>query len=98
MIGRTCWLVLGILFVSGCANMKPEDFKDATPKLVLEDYFAGQTRAWGMFEDRFGSVRRQFSVDITGTWDGETLILRLYEVEGRDPSRADVPLPRRPDW
>jgi len=28
-----------------------------------------------LFEDRFGKVRRQFVVDITGSWDGETLVL-----------------------
>jgi len=55
--------------------MKINDFKNATPLFVLEDYFQGKTRAWGMFEDRFGTVRRQFVVDITGTWDGNILTL-----------------------
>ncbi|MGB1005620.1 MAG: DUF3833 domain-containing protein [Thalassobaculaceae bacterium] len=55
--------------------MKPTDFKNATPQLVIEEYFAGDTQAWGLFEDRFGTIRRQFSVDITGTWDGEFLTL-----------------------
>lgn len=62
--------------------MKPEDFAQAEPRFVLEDYFAGKTRAWGIFEDRFGDVRRQFVVDITGSWDGRQLILDeafLYE-------------------
>lgn len=55
--------------------MKPEDFAGREPRLVPEDYFAGQTRAYGVFVDRFGDLRRQFVVDIEGTWDGETLIL-----------------------
>lgn len=55
--------------------MKPEDFAGRTPTLLIEDYFVGQTRAWGIFQDRFGNVRRQFTVDIEGTWDGETLTL-----------------------
>ena len=63
------------LLLSGCGDMKIEDFKDSQPKLALEDYFAGQTKAWGIFEDRFGNLRRQFEVDIVGTWDGETLTL-----------------------
>ena len=33
---------------------------------MLEEYFLGQTSAYGLFEDRFGKVRRQFKVDITG--------------------------------
>ncbi len=55
--------------------MTPEQFANAEPRFVLEDYFAGRTRAWGLFEDRFGTVRRQFTVDIVGTWDGKTLVL-----------------------
>jgi hypothetical protein len=55
--------------------MKPTDFKDTAPKLVLEEYFAGRTQAWGIFEDRFGMLRRQFTVDIAGHWDGRELVL-----------------------
>lgn len=61
--------------VTGCKTMDIEDFEGREPTLVLEDYFAGQTRAWGIFEDRFGNLRRQFTVDIEGTWDGRTLTL-----------------------
>ena len=66
---------LTALFLSGCTSMKPIDFKDAEPKLVLEEYFSGKTRAWGIFEDRFGKLRRQFTVDIAGSWDGRELVL-----------------------
>ena len=45
------------------------------PVLILEQYFLGRTFASGIFEDRFGNVRRQFTVDIDGTWDGQTLTL-----------------------
>ena len=55
--------------------MKPEDFAGREPELRIEDYFDGQTKAWGIFEDRFGTLRRQFEVEIDGTWDGETLTL-----------------------
>jgi hypothetical protein len=61
--------------LGGCGSMKPEDFAGREPKLVLEDYFHGQTKAWGLFEDRFGDVRREFVVDIDGTWDGRELVL-----------------------
>jgi Protein of unknown function (DUF3833) len=74
---RFLGLVAGVLLlaVSGCRSMKIEDFKGAEPKLALEEYFVGETRAWGMFEDLFGNLRRQFVVDITGTFDGKTLTL-----------------------
>jgi hypothetical protein len=55
--------------------MKPQDFTGKEPRLVLEDYFLGETKAWGIFEDRFGNLRREFTVDIQGDWDGETLTL-----------------------
>lgn len=48
---------------------------DAQPALRLEDYFLGRTMAWGVFQDRFGRLRRQFQVTIDGAWDGETLTL-----------------------
>jgi hypothetical protein len=62
--------------------MKPQDFANTEPRLVIEEYFGGQTKAWGIFEDRFGDLRRQFMVDIVGTWDGRELVLKedfLYE-------------------
>ncbi|WP_112324251.1 DUF3833 domain-containing protein [Oceanibium sediminis] len=43
--------------------------------LNLEEYFAGDLRAWGQFQDRFGNISRRFTVDIAGTWDGQTLTL-----------------------
>jgi len=55
--------------------MKPEDFSKKEPRFVLEEYFIGRTQASGIFEDRFGNLRRQFSVDIDGTWDGNILVL-----------------------
>ena len=67
-------LILGPL-TAGCNKMKIEDFEGKEPKFVLEEYFSGKTRAWGIVRDRFGNIRRQFTVDMTGTWDGETLTL-----------------------
>ena len=55
--------------------MKPTDFSGTKPVLRIEEYFQGQTRAWGIFEDRFGNLRRQFVVDIEGKWDGQMLVL-----------------------
>lgn len=55
--------------------MKPEDYADATPALDLFSYFDGQTQAWGMFQDRFGEVKRRFKVQIKGEIEGERLTL-----------------------
>jgi len=55
--------------------MKPEQFAMSKPRLIIEDYFLGHTRAWGIFEDRFGNLRRQFTVDIEGSWQGDEFVL-----------------------
>ncbi|TQV75853.1 DUF3833 domain-containing protein [Denitrobaculum tricleocarpae] len=74
-------MIRGVLFlltalsVASCGGLKLEDFKQAEPALKLEEYFVGQLKAWGHFQDRFDNVRRRFTVDIEGTWDGETLTL-----------------------
>lgn len=43
--------------------------------LVLERYFEGKTRATGSFS-AINGVKREFKVDLTGRWDGRTLVLR----------------------
>ncbi|MEQ9199699.1 MAG: DUF3833 domain-containing protein [Rhodospirillales bacterium] len=67
--------IAATLVINGCSSMKPQDFAGKEPRLILEDYFAGKTQAWGIFEDRFGNLRREFTVDITGEWDGKMLTL-----------------------
>ena len=63
------------LVLAGCSGMKLEDFADGTPPLRLEEYFVGRTTAWGLFEDRFGRVRREFRADITGSYEQGVLTL-----------------------
>ena len=55
--------------------MKPDLTTGRAPDFRVEEYFAGRTQAWGIFQDRFGKLRRQFVVDIEGEWDGESLTL-----------------------
>lgn len=55
--------------------MKLSDFASHPLKLDLFAYFEGKTTAWGYFEDRFGTVKRQFTVDIAGTINDNTLTL-----------------------
>ena len=56
--------------------MKPEDFKNKEPRLVIEEYMTGNVKAWGVLQNRSGKVIRQFSADLNGTWDGTQLILK----------------------
>lgn len=87
---RTIFVLAAALILSACGSMSLKSFEGTTPPLVLEDYFAGDTRAWGIFEDRFGNLRAQFTVDIKGTWNEPTLVLEedfLY-ASGRTDRRV----------
>lgn len=72
----TRWLaVAAALLATGCGSMRIDDFANTTPRFLPEEYFVGETRAWGFFQDRFGTIRREFTVNIEGRLDGETLTL-----------------------
>ena len=65
-----------IIFLTGCTNsMKPTDFRDQKPRLIIEDFLSGNVKAWGILQNRSGKVTRQFSADLNGNWDGKQLIL-----------------------
>lgn len=86
------------VFLTGCSAMKPSDFADLSPKLDLFDYFKGDTYAVGIFEDRFGKVRRQFKVDITGTINGSELTLdERFVYDDGETDRRVWYITRKPD-
>jgi hypothetical protein len=76
---RILAVALTALPLAACGSMQVQNFQDSQPRLQLEDYFAGETKAYGLFRDRFGDVRRQFVVEIDGDWNPETRTLTLDE-------------------
>lgn len=50
-------------------------FDGRAPVLEIDRYFDGTTHAWGVFEDRFGKLRRQFTVEIEGVRMDDSLTL-----------------------
>ena len=73
---KKIFIILFTIFLTGCAkDMKPTDFKDQKPRLVIEKYLSGNVKAWGVLQNRSGKVTRQFKADLNGKWDGNTLIL-----------------------
>ncbi|WP_424969878.1 DUF3833 domain-containing protein [Dinoroseobacter sp. S76] len=70
------FLIGAVLLLASCTG-KPalEDPALSNRQLNLEEFFAGDLVAYGQFQDVLGTVRRRFEVEITGTWDGETLWL-----------------------
>ena len=72
-------LIIILFLITSCSNnsaMKPTDFKDKQPRLIIEEYLEGNVKAWGVLQNRSGKVTRQFSADLNGTWDGKQLILK----------------------
>ena len=67
--------LLAGIFLAACGRPDLMDEKLSDKALNLEEYFEGRTVAYGQFEDRFGTVRRRFKVEIDGTWDGRALRL-----------------------
>ena len=59
-------------------------------RFELTSFLAGKTRAWGIFEDRFGRLRRRFDVDMEGTWQDARFRLneRFRYDDGREEFRT----------
>ena len=75
---KSILLIISLFLITNCSNnsaMKPEDFKNKEPKLIIENYLSGNVKAWGVLQNRSGKVTRQFSADLNGKWDGKRLIL-----------------------
>jgi len=77
VVRKLTYLILALpLLLAACSGAPSlDDFENAKPELELEQFFDGNLTAHGIFQDRFGKVRRTFVVDIEGEWDGEALTL-----------------------
>ena len=72
---RIITLFILIITLNGRSGMKPIDYIDQKPRLIIEDYLSGNVKAWGILQNRSGKVIRQFSASLNGKWDGEQLVL-----------------------
>ena len=75
---KSILLIIPLILITSCSKnsaMKPEDFKNKEPRLIIENYLSGNVKAWGVLQNRSGKVTRQFSADLDGKWDGKKLIL-----------------------
>jgi hypothetical protein len=65
----------GSALLAGCAGPRPADYAAEKPVLDLKTYFNGPMVAHGIFTDRSGKVARRFTVQMTGTWNGNEGVL-----------------------
>lgn len=70
-------LLIFVLLISGCAQMKLTDYKSTEPVLDFEKHFVGHHEGSGAFFDRFGRMKVRFTITIDGLYDGR--ILKLNE-------------------
>ncbi len=56
-------------------DMTPSAGPPALPLFELTSFLDGHTRAWGVFEDRFGRLRRRFTVEMHGRWHDQVFTL-----------------------
>jgi hypothetical protein len=54
---------------------KPQDPPASQRGIDLFSFLEGESHAYGIFEDRFGKVRRRFEAAMSGVWRGGTLDL-----------------------
>ncbi len=64
-----------LLFAMLVPTMMSASSVAAAEKFTLESFFAGKSKAVGTFS-AINGVKREFTVDLTGKWDGHTLTLR----------------------
>jgi hypothetical protein len=63
---------------------------DTQPAFDLLKFLAGRLTARGVFEDRFGRLKRRFHVDIIGRWVGDELVVEesfIYD-DGKTEQRT----------
>lgn len=66
------WLFAFIALALSACSARIDDYRGMQPALDLREYFNGKVTAWGQFQDRSGKVMKRFTVDMTGTWSGNT--------------------------
>jgi len=73
---RAVFLILSLIVLGACAG-RPDlgDASLSSRDFDLEAFFDGHVVGYGQFQDRFGTVRRRFEVQVQGDWDGERLTL-----------------------
>ena len=82
--------ILAALLLAACASPTPHDYASERPALDMKAYFNGKVDGWGMVQDRSGKVTRRMTVEITGTWSGDTGTLdeRFTYADGKKEARV----------
>ncbi|MEW5682495.1 MAG: DUF3833 domain-containing protein [Pseudomonadota bacterium] len=76
------------LLLSGCSQ-SVTDYVNETPTLKLDQFFQGQSRAWGVLHDWQGKQSVRFTAELCGSWQGNNgdLYELFYFSDGRIEQR-----------
>jgi hypothetical protein len=78
-------LIIILFFVlSGCSAVDVSVYQGNMPQFDLYSYFQGNTKGWGMVQDRKGKVIRQFVVDIEGRVDSQGNLVLTEDFDWSD--------------
>jgi hypothetical protein len=82
-------LILVSLLMS-CSSNSIKNYSNNSPKLDIRQYLNGKIKAWGILEDRSGKITRRFTVEMTGTWNGNEGTLEEFFVfdDGKKDQRT----------
>lgn len=81
-------ILLAAVLVTGCSQSVSE-YSNETPLLKLDQFFQGQSRAWGVLHDWQGKQSVRFTAELCGSWQGNTgdLYELFYFSDGRIEQR-----------
>jgi hypothetical protein len=83
-------ICLGVCSLLKSYALQLRDFAGCEPRFEPEKFFAGETRSWGVFENRAGNPSQRFTTSASGHREGESLVLHqtfTYE-NGRKQDRT----------
>jgi len=94
---RLAVIITALIALSGCSSADITRFKGETPRFDFVEYFKGDTRGWGMVQNRQGMVTRRFIVDMVGSLNssGEFLLREDFHwSDGEEEERTWTVVPR----
>ncbi len=66
-------LTVGVMvMLSGCSDHKLEKYRDTKPVVQFDSFFNGPVKGYGVVYGRSGEVKERFTVDMVGSWQGNT--------------------------
>lgn len=85
---RLLLMIFILSLLTGCSAVDMKSYSSNEPRLDLYDFFLGQTKGWGIVQDRKGTLTRQFTVDITGTVSSDNTLTLVEDFSWSDGEKS----------